>query len=123
VPQGLRPGSRMAAGVNCAWRWPVNLTESRSWSTAGLPMSRRLYGGWIADADKKAWRGAGGHRAGWSVLSAGCLRRALAGGSGWPAMRLSRARIVVSEVSRCSRSDSARVLIAWVMTAWMAGNC
>jgi hypothetical protein len=53
VPQGLRPGSRMAAGVNCAWRWPVNLTESRSWSTAGLPMSRRLYGGWIADADKK----------------------------------------------------------------------
>jgi hypothetical protein len=32
------------------------------------------------------------------------------------------ARIVVSELSRCSQSDSDRALMAWVMTAWMAGS-
>jgi hypothetical protein len=32
------------------------------------------------------------------------------------------ARIVVSELSRCSRSDSDRALMAWVMTAWMVGS-
>jgi hypothetical protein len=32
------------------------------------------------------------------------------------------ARIVVSELNRCSRSDPDRALMAWVMTAWMAGS-
>jgi hypothetical protein len=42
----------------------------------------------------------------------------LAAGSGSLAVRFSWAWIVVSEVSRYSRSDSGRVLMALVMTAW-----
>jgi hypothetical protein len=94
-----RPG-RAAAGrrPGCAWR-------------ARCPEGRR--GGGVA----------AGHGADRPALSGRRLRRAFAGGSGWLAIWLTRARIVVSEVSRCSRSSSARVLIAWAMTAWRAGSC
>ena len=107
---------------HCVMTWP--LWPTVPWSS---PHLGNLRDPWVTCRQARAlpagWRVAARYRADRSVLSARRLRRAFAGGSGWPAKRLSRARIVVSELSKCSRSDSGRVLIAWAMTAWMAGSC
>ena len=97
-------------------------------STAGWPQSAGARHVRLAETSVAYGRVPTGRRpyvmntAGQGANGAG-LRRGFADGSGWLAVRFSWARIVVSEGEQVLASDSGRVPMAWVMTAWIAGSC